>query len=205
MPTSSHLPLALCLSLLTALPACSSTDENSGAGGSGGNSTTLTVYPALFVEENTPPRLLADGDSIDLWKAPQGGHVLVISAQIEGVGGDTIKLQTRLRDPDTMAIVAEEGRTVVLQPVPGQDGRKEPDFRTRSQASHLPACPDYGTRDIVDQPYLLEVEVTELYVIPPRTGKATRKVIPGCAGSLTTDPDVCRCECTANYTLGRCK
>jgi hypothetical protein len=165
----------------------------------------LTVYPALFVEEGSPIRLLADGDPIDLWKAPQGGHVLVISAQIEGVGGDTVKLQTRLREPDTMAIVAEEGRTVVVQPVADHPGRKEPDIRTRSQASHLPTCPDYGTRDLVDQPYLLEVEVTELYVTPPRTGKATVKVVPSCSGSLTLDPEVCRCECTAGYVLGRCQ
>jgi hypothetical protein len=149
----------------------------------------------------SPP---SDGSPLQLWNASQGGHVALIGAQIEGVGGDTIELRARLSDPETGFLVAEEARTVVVRPVPGSDALKQTDIRARSQMTHVPLCPDYDTRPIVDQPYDLEVIVTELYVTPPRKGSARVRVTPTC-GDLTETPEVCRCECAASYTLGKCK
>lgn len=167
-------------------------------------SSVLVVHPALFLRENEPLRMLSDGAPLDLWNATQGGHVALVAAQIEGISGDTIELRARFRDPATSAIIAEETRTVVVQPVAGDSTRKENDLRTRSQMTHVPLCPNYDARPVVDNDILLEVQVTELYTSPPRKGSAQVRVRPTC-GELTETPEICRCECGSDYTLGKCK
>lgn len=165
---------------------------------------TLTVYPAFFLEENRPLRRLADGDPIELWSAVQGGHVALIAAQISGVAGDTIELRARFTSIETGAIVAEEARTVIVHPVPDDPSLKQNDLRVRSQVTHVPLCPNYDPKPIVDTEYNLEVTVTELYTSPPRKGSAKLRVKPVC-GELVADQALCRCECGADYTLGKCK
>ncbi len=164
----------------------------------------LVVHPALFTREDEPLRLLSDGDPLDLWNATQGGHVALVGAQLEGVQGDTVELRARLIDKESGVLVAEEARTVVVRPVPGDPSRKQSDIRTRSQVTHLPLCPNYEPIPMVDHEYFLEVRATELYVVPPRKGIARIRVKPSC-GDLAADPAICRCECEANYVLGKCK
>lgn len=164
----------------------------------------LVVYPALFIREDEPLRLLQDSDPVQLWNATQGGHVALIGAQIEGVDGDTIELRARISDPETGALLAEESRTVLVKPVPGDSTRKQTDIRTRSQVTHIPLCPNYEPTPVVDRTYRLDVRVDELYVSPPRRGSATLLVRTAC-DELTEEPARCRCECEADYTLGKCQ
>lgn len=195
----SLLPLAL-----ASLWACSGDDPPGGAGVSEEPVDVLAVYPAQFVEENTPLRMLADGDPFDLWSAIQGGHVALVGAQIAGIEGDTVDLRARFHDVATGRIIAEELRTVVVVPVPGSDTLKQPNLTVRSQVTHVPLCPDYEDYDVIDRELSLTLTVLEKLASPPRRGQATVRVVPRC-GELAEDVALCRCECTASYTLGKCK
>jgi hypothetical protein len=167
----------------------------------GSDSGSLLVLPAEFTEESAPMRMLDDGGQLHLWKAPQGGHVVLIGAKVEHLTTSTATLRVRMRRPGGI-IVAEESRTVAMVPVAGEPNRMQPDIRSRSQVAHVPLCPDYDEVDIVDEPLDVDVEVTALYTDPPAFGKTTIRLTPTC--STAVDPDLCRCECTAGYVLGRC-
>jgi hypothetical protein len=147
--------------------------------------------------------VLDDGGALELWRAPQGGHVILIGAQIKGLESDMIELRARLRVPTTNFVVAEEGRTVVTQPVPGEPGWRQTDRRTNSQAAHVPVCPNYEARAVVGEEHVLEVEVTELYA-DFSFGSATVTVLPTCMQTDPSENGNCVCECEADYTLGKC-
>lgn len=184
-------------------PSESSPGETGGAGGSGGtHDGPLEVVPMMYVPDDQPAVVLKeDGAEFALWRAPQGGHVLVVGARIRGLDSDTIELRARLRDEETNAIVQEEARTVVTAEVPGEPGWAETDRRTESQSSHVPVCPNYGEKDIEGLSYLLEVEVRELYA-DESEGMASRRIVPTCMQTDATELELCQCECKANYKLG---
>lgn len=175
------------------------------AGAGGQSDDPIVVTPAMFVAEDTPLDPIDEGEAIPLSLPPQGGHVLWVGAYITNLRTDTIELKTRLRDPETGALVAEEGRTVVVRPVEGKPGVFQPDIRTVSQVTHVPVCPDYDAKPIAETPYLMEVSVRELYVEPQRTAQGTRTVTPTCKLGDPAGQALCACECEANYTLGKCK
>jgi hypothetical protein len=174
----------------------------SGAGGTGGGG--VEVFPGIFTDINQPLDMVNDGDDIPLDAAPQGGHVIHVGAQVRGLTGDTVEIRGRLRVSEGGTIVAEEARTVVMRPVPGDPTLMQTDLETISQLSHVPVCPDYDARDVVDTAAVLEVTITELYTDPPRVGVASRKVTPRCNTGDATLDDACTCECKGNYTLGKC-
>lgn len=148
--------------------------------------------------------MVNEGDDIPLDPAPQGGHVIHVGAQVRGLTGDTVEIRGRLRETVGGLIIAEEARTVVMRPVPGDPTLMQTDLETISQLSHVPVCPDYDARDVVNMPSVLEVTVTELYTDPPRIGVATRQVTPRCNTGNAALDEACTCECTGNYTLGKC-
>jgi hypothetical protein len=162
----------------------------------------LIVLPAQFTEEATPMRMLAESDPIDLWNAPQGGHVVLLGAKVKNLTSDTVNLKVRVRHLDTGLIVSEEGRTVKMVPVPDEPGVMQPDIRSRSQVSNVALCPNYDPAGIVDRLVLVEVTVTALYTQPVQTGQATMKLVPRC--STPDDEAFCRCECEKDYFLGKC-
>jgi hypothetical protein len=162
----------------------------------------LVLIPAQFTEENMPMRILHDGDHIDLWPAPQGGHVVLVAAQVKNFLGDTAMLRVHARYPDTPFIIAEEARTVKLVPVPGEPDTMQPDLRTRTQVAHIPLCPDYDPWDIVDRPLEFAVSLTSTMSEEPQTGAVTLRLYPSCAAS--GNEPFCQCECRANYVLGKC-
>lgn len=178
-----------------------------GEGGSGGDGEggDLEVIPAMFVAEDVNLDPIDEGEAIPLSLPPQGGHVLWIGAYLKNPASDTVELRSRLRDPQTGELVAEEGRTVVIRPVEGQFGLFQPDIRTVSQVTHVPVCPVYGPKPVAETTYELEVSVRELYVEPQRTAKATRSVIPSCKLMPEANQALCQCECEADYVLGKCK
>lgn len=48
----------------------------------------------MYVPSEQPVVLLEeDGVALELWRAPQGGHVLVVGARIRGLDSDTIELR----------------------------------------------------------------------------------------------------------------
>jgi hypothetical protein len=176
----------------------STTDEDGAA------SNLLEVIPAAFTEENAPMRILQPGDTIDLIRAPQGGHVVLLAAQIRDASSSAANIRVRMRRPDTGFIVAEEKRTVAMVPVPGETATLQPDLRSRSQVAHVPLCPDYDPIDVVAQPLDVEIDVTVLYTDPPRSGSARIRLVPTCAQTKAEEHALCHCECEANYALGKC-
>ena len=177
---------------------------NAGASGSSGAPSNLEVVPVMYTPPDQPLVILENGDPVELWRAPQGGHVLVVGARIRGLEGETISLRARVRDPESNRILAEEKRTVVTELVPEEPGWRQTLRQTNSQATHVPVCPNYGTRDIVGQTQRVEVHVTELYAPVETTGQTELTLVPTC---MQTEPGhlaQCVCECTADYVLGRC-
>jgi hypothetical protein len=170
--------------------------------GDAANDGTLVIFPAQFTQEGMAMRMLAAGDPVDLWSAPQGGHVVLAGAKVKNLTSDTATLKVRFRQPDTGNIVAEEGRTVKMLPVPDEPGLMQPDIRSRSQVSNVPLCPSYGPLGIVDRTLVMEVSMTALYTDPVESGTTTLLVVPRC--STPDDESFCRCECEANYVLGKC-
>ncbi|MBK7580445.1 MAG: hypothetical protein IPI67_09595 [Myxococcales bacterium] len=162
----------------------------------------LEILPADFVAENQPLKLLSEGDPIALVPAPQGGHVIHVGARVLGLTSDTVNLRSRLRDPASNAIQMEEARDVVMKPVPGQPGWMEPDLRSVSQVTHIPACPNYDADVIVDAPWKLEVIIDE--IDGPGLGSASVVVKPACAQTDPTQLALCQCECGPGYVLGKC-
>jgi hypothetical protein len=163
----------------------------------------LVVLPAQFVTENTPLRMLSEGDPIDLWPAPQGGHVVLVAAKVRNLDGDSVILRVRARYPDTPFIVAEEARLVKMVPVPGDPGAMQPELQTRTQVAHVPLCPDYDPVDIVNRPLEFVVEVTSTAGEERQSGTVTLHLYPTCDTGSTDEP-FCHCECSANYVLGKC-
>jgi hypothetical protein len=176
-----------------------------GDSGSAGEDGALEVIPAMFVAKDVNLDPIEEGEAIPLSLPPQGGHVLWIGAYLKNLKTDTVELRSRLRDPATGELVAEEGRTVAVRPVEGQPGLFQPDIRTVSQVTHVPVCPVYEPRPVAEGTFLLEVSVRELYVEPQRTAKATRTVVPSCELLPEIYRPLCRCECEADYVLGKCK
>jgi hypothetical protein len=163
----------------------------------------LVILPAQFVEEDMPMRMLGEGDPIDLWAAPQGGHVVLVAAKVKYFQGDTAILRVRVRYPDTPFIVAEEARTMKMVPVPGEPDTMQPDLHTRTQVAHVPLCPDYDPMDIVNRPLEFVVQVTSSTGEVRQSGDATLQLYPSCAASVAGKA-FCQCECSANYVLGKC-
>ena len=164
----------------------------------------LVVIPGAFVIENAPLRLLDAEDPIDLLRAPQGGHVVLLAANVKNMRQNAASIRVRMRRPDTGFIVAEEKRTVAMVPVSGEAATMQPDLRSRSQVAHVPLCPDYDAIDVVARPLDVEIEVTELYTDPPRIGSTRLALVPTCGQTTPEAQALCRCECEANYALGKC-
>jgi hypothetical protein len=163
----------------------------------------LHVEPMLYTEPDTPTRLLRDGDDVELWPAPQGGHVVLVGARVAGLDSRVVELAARLRRPGTREIVAEEKRTVTLEPVAGDPSLLESERRTRTQVAHVATCPDYESVNVVDEMHELEVLVREM-AAPFATGTASTNVVPRCLQTDTAANAQCRCECSADYRLGKC-
>ena len=174
-----------------------------GTGGSGSGPRDLEVQPFLYRPPEQPVEVLQAGDALSLWHAPQGGHVVVVGARVRGLTSDFIELRARVRVPETRVIVAEEARTVVMEAVAGEPDWKQTDRRTCSQASHVPLCPNYSDRDVVAREHVLEVIVTELYA-DFSVGQSEITVTPSCLQSDPIAQAFCVCECSADYTLGKC-
>jgi len=189
------------LAIACSTAACSSDQHPGGSGGAAGSaSSTLDVRPFVWSTDGAVP--IVAGGTIELWSAPQGGHVSRIGAEISGLETDTAELVARLRDPVSGDVIVESSRTAPMVPVPGEPGVKQPDPSSMYNVVHLPLCPDNDGRAIDGQPFLLEVRATELYA-DFSEGSATLEVTPACSSE---DPSsgYCGCECGADYAPAKC-
>ncbi len=157
----------------------------------------------MYTPIDLPPKLLADGDEMELWTAPQGGHVILGGVQIHGLDSEFIELHGAVRDLDSGELVTEAVRTVVVAPLEGEPGWVENDRRSVSQMVHIALCPDYGPKPIAGTAYQLELEVTELYD-DFETGSTSVEIVPTCMQTEPQPLERCQCECEANYVLDKC-
>jgi hypothetical protein len=192
--------LALCFALATV--ACGNEPAPEPKDGGSVEPVALTLYPGDFVAEDAPLSMLSEGDPVALVAAPQGGHVIHVAPKVRGMTRNIANLRVRVRDPGTNLIQVEEARDVVWKPVPGEPDLMQPDLASVTQVSHVPACPDYDARSIVDTPWNLELIVKE--VDGPGTGSVTIGVVPSCLQTDPGDQQQCVCECEAGYVLGKC-
>ena len=155
----------------------------------------------MYTPIDLPLQIVEEGHPMELWRAPQGGHVLLVGARVRGLDSDTINLRARVRDAETGAIVAEEARTVGMEEVEGEPGWLQTSRRTRDEVSHVPVCPNYDSRPIVNTRYILEVLVTELYA-DFSEGTSRFEIVPSCMQDDDFTREHCECECGADYILG---
>jgi hypothetical protein len=114
-----------------------------------------------------PPELevasLADGDSVELWHAPQGGFVLPIGARVRGLDSSNIEIRARLSDTETQEVFGEHVRIALMASLADEPGWVENDRRSITQFAHIPLCPSPLAVDPLVSERLLSVSVLELH------------------------------------------
>jgi hypothetical protein len=147
---------------------------------------------------------LTEGGPIDLVRPPQGGFVVFVGVQVRNVAdpaGVTVALHAALADPSGTPI-SEDTRTVSLVPAADDATLFVPDLRSFTNVANVAVCPSSSTTDRFNQPFQIEVDVTEAST--RRTGRTTVGVVPTCRQSDPVQLTLCECECAANYFLGKC-
>jgi hypothetical protein len=158
---------------------------------------TATSYDPVAMSQ-TP---LTDGGPLDLLRPPQGGFVVFVGAVVRNLGDTTVTLHASLRDPSGMPI-AEDSRTISMQASADDPLAFVPDLRSFTNVANVAVCPSSSTTDRFDMPFQIEVDVTE--VSTHRTGMVVVNVVPTCRQTDPMDLALCKCECAANYSLGKC-
>ena len=160
--------------------------------GSSPGPSIIQVTPAMY--QSTMALLTVnDGDRVDLTRPPQGGFVLFVGARVAHLNEQVVELRGRLRDAKSGALVSEDARTVTMMPTADDPTVFAPDLRSFATVANVPICPSLGSVDLFDQPYTLEVVVTEL--ISMHVGSTTRTVIPSCRQTDPMERMLCQCQC----------
>lgn len=191
-PLSRAWPWSLALACL----GCSGGSSGDEAGESAPScADELELRLGEFIEEGQPLALLKSGDSLHLWNAPQGGHVVTVGAEVGGLVTSIVEIEARLIDPETDEVLKDDLRSIVMKPIEDDDGWMTPDIRSRSQVAHLPMCPDSEGRQMIDRELHLAVEIRETESECQATGKASVAVVPGCLQEDDDDRAFCECQC----------
>ena len=156
----------------------------------------------MFIEEDMPLVPLEDGDEVEIQLALQGGQVIYVAGQLENLDDDIIRIESKLIDPDTGEVRAEDERSIVMKPVEGEENLRQPDIRSRSQVSHLVVCPNDEPRNITDEPWELQVTMSDLD--GARSATESLAVTPVCRQEAGERQDLCSCQCEADYEPGKC-
>lgn len=145
-----------------------------------------------------PPELdvtvLADGDSVELWHAPQGGFVLPIGARVRGLDSSNIEIRARLSDTDTNEVFGEHVRIALMAALADEPGWVENDRRSITQFAHIPLCPSPLAVDPLARERLLSVSVLELYA-DDSEGRADVRVSLRCPEDPPEVAAACEREC----------
>lgn len=196
--------------LMLTTQACGDGTRAAPAGGEGGDDAgsddaslpDLVMHPAMFVEEDMPLVPLEDGDDIEIQAAVQGGQVIYVAGQLENLDADFARIESKIIDPDSGEVREDDSRSIVMKPVEGEDNLWQPDIRSRSQVSHLVVCPNDEPRSIIDEPWLIEVTMSDLD--GPRSVTETLTVTPVCRREADEDQQLCVCQCEADFEPGKC-
>jgi hypothetical protein len=161
-------------------------------------SVPAQVELGMRVADSFSP-VAADGQPVDLEFPVQGGHVLFVAARIQNLDGCAAELSSRLIDPASGEVLAQEKRSVDFTVKDGMGGISQ--LSETANTANVPACPAFGPRDVVGAAWHLEVKVKD------RSGKeatAQRLVVPSCRQADAKARAACICECSKNYYLGKC-
>ena len=141
-----------------------------------------------------------DGDAVDLTLPVQGGHVLFVAARVQNMEKRGVTLVGRLRDPVSLSVMAQDQRQIdFVDPAP--NGFGQPDLADTSQVANITVCPDYLTRDVVAQDWILDVSVSDSRRVAV---EVSHHVIPSCRQTDAAGLASCQCECLGCYFLGKC-
>jgi hypothetical protein len=140
---------------------------------------------------------LRDGDPLPLARPPQGGFVSYVGIRARNLDGCGGSLTGQLLDLVSGNELAFDKRTVDL--VPTGDGWGVPDAKQNGEFANVPGCPDYGPVDVRDRMVALRVRYVDTR---KRTATVMLPVVPFCPANA--NEPLCRCECAANYSLGKC-
>lgn len=146
---------------------------------------------------------LDDGDALHLWNAPQGGHVVLVGAEVRGLAADKVRIEARLLDASTEDLIKDDVRNIVMKPIEAEEGWMTPDIRSRAQVAHIPMCPDVQSRTLLGREFLLEVEIeqTEPCAV---AGIGRVLVVPDCNQEALSEREFCACQCHPDYEPGQC-
>lgn len=196
--------LTVLLGLGVASAAC--TDARPPAG-------PLEVLPARLSEDGARLIPLSDGDSVDLVRPIQGGHVLFVGTLLRypADGDGTLRGELRRVDASGGAgpVIVYDERTTAHQalaadtPAPASSDASgwrqiPPDL---TSVANIPVCPDFFDYDLVDAALVLRIHFKDR---AGREASADRRVKTRCAQTDPTQQSQCRCECQAKYTIDRC-
>lgn len=152
----------------------------------------LSRPPSLTATQRLPDGGAEDVRGTLYLQVPaQGGHVVFVGARVQNLAACGLELSAALVDPMTNRLETEEKRRVDLGPGFMSDPGDTANF------ANVPACPNFGTRDISGPQWNLVVEAKQR---DGRTASATLPVVLSCE----TGGADCACECAAGYVLGKC-
>jgi hypothetical protein len=163
-----------------------------------GVGSALEIQAIAFTDPTEPTSLLEPGGNLELWGAPQGGHVSRVGARIVNLDSDDVELRAELRD-ETGTVISSAVRTTPVTPVEGMSGVMETDRTSVYHFAHLALCPDPSGRPIDGETYELTLLVTELYA-DFSEGSAVMEVSPSC----NPGDSFCLCECAEGYSPAAC-
>jgi hypothetical protein len=179
-----------------------------GAGGAGGAGDAgcgaLELRLGEFTEEGQPLSLLQDGDFLHLWNAPQGGHVVLVGAEVRGLSDDVVSIEARLVDEDSGELVKDDFRSIIMKPIEAEPGWMSPYIRSRSQVAHIPLCPDVQRRTLQGKEFLLNIEISELGTECELSKAEQVRVTPDCLQRDDAERAFCTCQCQPEYEPGSC-
>jgi hypothetical protein len=145
-----------------------------------------------------------DGDVLHLWNAPQGGHVVLVAAEVKGLRGGMASIEARLFDPETRELFRDDVRIIIMKSIEADPDWSSSDIRSRSQVAHIPLCPATGRGVSLGQELVLELELTEIDTQCLASGKAEVTVVLGCYQASQSERQFCECQCQADYEPGTC-
>jgi len=136
--------------------------------------------------------------ALPLEPPPQGGYVMYLAARILNMDA-CVDFSGKLKDPDTGHLAGMDARGSTL--TKRDDGWGVPDPGSNANFSNVNGCPDYDPKDVQGKPYTLEMTVVDKHL---RKAVATQTIVPTCMLSDAPTQADCICNCSANYTLGKC-
>lgn len=140
---------------------------------------------------------LGDDATLPLLTPPQGGKVIYVGVRVKNVDLCGASLQAAVRDPCTNRVLGIERRPIAWRIA--EDGFAEPaQPQEISDYANVPLCPNAGAAEDVDGPELQ----LEMRFYPAGAAAIDRVIAITTTCADDELPQLCRCECDADYELG---